>query len=259
MKIISLLHENMLLCSEIQDFYERTGINSFERVWIKELIEEINKSNALNKNKIYEDVKNLELVQKTSQISFNDFFDSFPHLNTRYNYLDDDNLLENGFIYSQIEVSFLKMNYVLKYKVEDFIEVKGCQNSAQRLLEKEKIFNLGAIEYDLSIFHGNDAVYSLLEKINNKSFLTENTNLFLSNFEFLLENDHMLLSNFLENNPAIKEYAKMREIIPKILTRCKVDSLTKPASQESVQVYDTLITQKRIYNIEPSIKINKFK
>lgn len=257
MKIISLLHENMLLSSEIKDFYERTGINSFERVWVKELIEEINKSNALNKNKIYEDVKNLELAQKTSQISFKDFFDTFPYLNTRYNYLDDDNLLENGFIYSQIELSFLKMNYVLKYKVEDSIEIKGCQNSAQRLFEKQKMFNLGAINYELNIFHGN-SVYYLLEKINNKSFLKEKTNLFLSNFEFLLENDHILLCNFLENNPAIKEYAKMREIIPKILTRCKVDSLIKPASQESVKVYDTLITQQKIYNIEPNIKLNKF-
>lgn len=252
------MHENMILSSEIHDYSERTSKGSLEQNWTRNFIAKLQSNTSVHSSNMLKEINALKLNQRSIQLSIKDFYDSFPELVERYSYLDSDNILEDGYVYSQVSFNLFNKEYLFKYKVSedfDFLRVRGSKESIK---QKNKLLETNLLDYKLEIYKITDVNY-LLFNLNNNSLKSKKLMEFLENIEYILELDNASLANFLESNPAIKYYKQARQIIPQILTRCIKDSLLSLVTEESVKIYEILFTQKNIYNLEPDIKINKFR
>lgn len=258
MKIISLMHENMILSSEIHDYFERTSPGSLEQNWTSNFIAKLQSNTSVHSSNMLKEINSLKLNQKSLQLSIKDFYENFPELVERYSYLDSDNILEDGYLYSQVSFNLLNREYLFKYKVGEDIDFLKVRNSKGSIKKKNELLENNSLDYKLEIYQITDINYLLFD-LNNSSVQSAKLKTFLENIEYILELDNLSLANFLENNPAIKYYKRDRQIIPQILTRCIKDSLLSCVTEESVKVYEILFTQKNIYHLEPGIKINKFR
>lgn len=258
MKIISLMHENMNLSSKVEDYLERTNKNSTEKKWTRDFLKRIESYPCSHNSDMLKEINELILDQNAVQLTIKEFYNNFPELIKRYSYLDVDNILEDGYIYSQVAFNLFNKDYLFKYKVSDQFDFLKIKSNKERLEKKDSLLSAKVLDYKLEVYKLGDNIYKIFDS-DDLSNYSPKLSSFLQNIEYILELDNLSLSNFLEKNPAVKHYSESRHIIPQILTRCRRDSLILPVTDESVNVYETLLTQKKIYKIKTDIKINKFK
>lgn len=252
------MHENMSISSEIQDYFERTKLNSLENSWIKSFTKKLYSHSSIHSSRMIDEMEQLYLNQQALQLSIKDFYESFPELLERYSYLDDSNILEDGYVYSQVSFNLFKKEYLLKYRVSDIFDSLNIENSKESIKKKDSLLKTKEALCNLDVYQVGEVIYQLC-KLKCNVVPSQQIMHLIQNIEYILELDNLSLSNFLETNPAIKYYLQSRQIIPQIFTRCKKDSLLAPITQESIQVYERLLTQKHIYHLQPDIKLNKFR
>ena len=131
----------MSLSSEIQDYFERTSLGSLEQIWTTKFIQKLQSHKSIHSLSMKKEMSELHLNQKALQLSIQEFYNGFPELVDRYSYLDADNILEDGYVYSQVSFNLLNREYLFKYKVGDDFDFLNVNNSKESIEKKMEDFH----------------------------------------------------------------------------------------------------------------------
>lgn len=260
MNTIIFLSETTLNFNAIDECQMRTNPkDGMDYVWVNSLAEQVQDlpDNAPHKKEMTTRLSELQSSINKTYKKCNDFFNAHPYMIARYADIEFGDVAEffedSGLIKMRANYDFgptrCSLNVIVDKRIED-LNFEDLTVS-QRVKKLQELFATEQFEYTLEAkITRNNLPLKNIKVSHIKEANTEDAD-FLNEIEVINQTDLEITSQFLFNTKAILNYQDQRKIITDILTRTKKDNLFKPATQESVIVFQQLMSQEKILGISP--------
>lgn len=288
MRIISLLHRNFELFSEILEFNSRVNINleksknMLSDDWIgqkvhnwinslKDKVESLSLNDmqklSINDNQLMNmraALKNYDIAKDNMQAAFNKFLFNYPQFKQRYIYDFDkqnEELVPNVETISlQTQIALNKEPYLISIMIafDNPVANASLKSIKDFDLRTELCFRMiesGAFFTYMDISKNLNGKLVPIISSNHTSTMKSIHNDILIKLTDIIENDYDILNHFIKTNDCLLDFSEKSQIIPTILQECSNDNLHRVATNESVLLLKYIIEEQKINEllVSPSV------
>lgn len=253
-----MIEQNFSLYMDLEELAEKTGPKGYDKKWVQSLYSEVKKTPdyTIHRKEMLDRLEEISKCDKAISIAISNLFEEQPYLITRYdNKYDRSHLEEDEKPECELPITIDNRQYLVRIQTPLDLHLKYVNMELTRQVSPQQILELKNNEMVEKKMPFNMEI-SELENGRKKTVLAFNekkideSHPLIKKLDDLMIMDNELLANAVENNPAFKSYLQKREMITHILTRTENDSFLQPATQESVKVFQEIITQEKIYGMK---------